>query len=233
MKIRVLQHVAHEGPAGIERWAASRGHTLEITRLDRGEPLPDVAAFDALVIMGGPMSANDEGLHPWIAPEKRLIQAAIQESRRILGVCLGSQMIASALGRRVFATPVPEIGWFPVRVRAEAARSRTFAGVMLGSTFRPFHWHGETFDLPEGALHLAETDDCPNQAFEIEFDGGPSRGGALVLALQFHMEATAASIAAMSAGQGVPIAPEPAASHDALQPLLDDVLDRLTAPWSR
>jgi len=232
MRIRVLQHVPHEGPAAIEAWAAAHGHAIEVTRLDRGDPIPDVADFDALVTMGGPMSANDEAVHPWIAGEKRLIRAAIQEDRRILGVCLGSQMIASALGKRVASARLPEIGWFPVRVRSEAERSRTFAGAMAGTTFLPFHWHGETFELPEGALHLAETDACPNQAFEIEFDGGPSRGGALVLALQFHMEATEASVAAMCAAERMVIASEPA-QYAALRPLLDDVLDRLTAPWGR
>jgi GMP synthase-like glutamine amidotransferase len=232
MRIRVLQHVPHEGPAAIEAWAAARGHAIEVTRLDRGDPIPDVADFDALVTMGGPMSANDEAVHPWIAGEKRLIRAAVQEDRRILGVCLGSQMIASALGKRVVSAREPEIGWFQVRVRPEAERSRTFAGAMAGTTFLPFHWHGETFELPEGALHLAETDACANQAFEIEFDGGPSRGGSLVLALQFHMEATEASVAAMCAAERMVIASE-LARYAALRPLLDDVLDRLTAPWGR
>jgi GMP synthase-like glutamine amidotransferase len=232
MRIRALQHAPHEGPAGIEAWAAARGHVLAVTRLAHGEPLPAVDAFDVLVSMGGPMSANDEATYPWIAEEKRLIRTAIQADRRILGVCLGSQMVASALGKRVYAARGAEIGWFPVRVRPEAARSRAFAGMAPGGIFTPFHWHGETFDLPEGALHLAETDTCPNQAFEIEFDGGPGRGGALVLALQFHLEATEASVAAMCAAEGTTMAPEPA-RHAAIRPLIDDVLDRLTAPWSR
>lgn len=237
MRIRVLQHVAHEGPGAIEAWAASRGHSLAVTRLDRGEPLPGVADFDALVAMGGPMSANDEAFYPWLAPEKRLVTAAIQEDRRILGVCLGSQIIASALGRRVYAASEAEIGWFPVRVRvAAAAASRTFAA--MPERFTPFHWHGETFDLPEGAKHLAETDLCPHQAFEIEFDGGPSRGGALVLALQFHMEATAATVRAMAEAEptcapAASAAASASAAGDsryvALRPLLDGVLDRLTA----
>jgi GMP synthase-like glutamine amidotransferase len=234
VRIRVLQHVAYEGPAAIGDWAAARGHDVAITRLDRGEALPAVADFDALVLMGGPMSANDETIYPWLAPEKRLVEAAAQGGRRILGVCLGSQITASALGKRVYAADAPEIGWFPVRVRAEAAASRTFAG--LGTSFTPFHWHGETFDLPEGAIHLAETDPCPHQAFEMELDGGPSRGGALVLALQFHLEATEASVRAMwESDRGA--APEAALLGDRLgahparnRPLLDTVLDRWLAP---
>lgn len=239
-----MQHVPHEGPAAIAAWAAARGHSLEVTRVDRGEPLPAVEEFDLLVLLGGPMSVNDEALHPWLVEEKRLIEATIRSDRRILGVCLGSQLIAAALGRRVYPAPVPEIGWFPVRVLPAAARSRTFAE--MPATFTPLHWHGETFDLPEGAIRLAESDLCPNQAFEIEFDGGPSRGGALALALQFHLEATDESVRAMveadRAGSGcVPgakaagafpgeaellVAP---AYYSAIRPLLDTALDGLAA----
>jgi len=246
MRLHVLQHVAHEGPAAIADWAAARGHALAVTRFDWGEPPPAVADFDALIVMGGPMSVNDEAAHPWLAGEKQLIREAIQEDRRILGVCLGGQLIASALGKAVVPSPRPEIGWFPVRVRPEASTSRTFAG--FGGGFTPFHWHGEMFERPEGAIHLAETSACPNQAFEMEFDGGPSRGGALVVALQFHLEATEVSVRAMCEGEkdalarsnagagggGGPILPsallgEPS-RYAALRPLLDGLLDRLTAP---
>ena len=245
MKIHLLQHAPHEGPAAIADWAAARGHTLAVTRLDRGEPLPAVGDFDMLVVMGGPMSVNDEAAHPWLVAEKEFIASTVQEDRRVLGVCLGSQLIAAALGKRVYAASRPEIGWFPVRARPEAAASRTFGGIV--GIFTPFHWHGETFDLPEGATHLAESDACAHQAFEIEFDGGPSRGGALVLALQFHLEATEATVRAMCEGQKEDLAlgesgagdakplsssallGEPA-RYAALRPLLDDLLDRLTAP---
>lgn len=239
MRIRVLQHVPHEGPGAIANWAAARGHELSVTRLDLGEAPPGPEAFDGLVVMGGPMSANDESKYGWMTPEKHLIEAAIQNDRRVLGVCLGAQLIASALGYRVHAASEAEIGWLPVRTRAEAARSRTFAD--LPAAFAPLHWHGETFDLPEGSLHLAETDVCPHQAFEIEFDGGPERGGALVLALQFHLEATEATVRAMIEADGaslacVPGAPRPdalladPARWAATRPLLDEILDRLTAP---
>lgn len=239
MRIRAIQHVGHEGPGAIETWAAARGHTLAITRLDRGEPLPGVEDFDVLVLMGGPMSANDDAIYPWLLGEKHLIEASIQADRRILGICLGSQIIASALGRRVYAASQPEIGWFPVRVRPAAAASITFAA--MPAVFTPFHWHGETFDLPEGAVHLAETGACPHQAFEMEFDGGPSRGGALVVGLQFHLEATEASVRAMADADRealtcTPGAPRPddlvggTKRYAALRPLVEGVLDRLTAP---
>ena len=244
MRIHLLQHVPHEGPAGIADWAAARGHTIAATRFHLGETLPAIGDFDALVVMGGPMSVNDEAAHPWLRAEKEFIAATVQEDRRVLGVCLGSQLVAAALGKRVYAASRPEIGWFPIRVRREASSSRTFGG--FPATFTPFHWHGETFDLPEGAIHVAESDACPNQAFEIEFDGGPGRGGALVLALQFHLEATEASVRAMFEGQREELAREAAAAgarmpseaalvgeparYAPLRPLLDDLLDRLTAP---
>jgi GMP synthase-like glutamine amidotransferase len=239
VRIQVLQHVAHEGPGAVGAWAAARGHALAVTRFDLGEDAPGPEAFDALVVMGGPMSANDEATYPWMPGEKRLIEATIQEDRRVLGICLGAQILASVLGCIVEAAPEPEIGWYPVRTRATAARSRTFAA--MPPEFTPFHWHGETFDLPAGAIHLAETEACPNQAFEIEFDGGPARGGALALGLQFHLEATEGSVRAMLEADGAslacaPGAPRPAALLEdparwtVLRPLLDDVLDRLTAP---
>ena len=216
MRIRALQHVAHEGPAAIAAWAAERGHSLEVTRLDLGQPTPGVDAFDMLVLLGGPMSVNDEAIHPWLVAEKRLIGEAIQSDRRLLGICLGSQLIASALGRRVYAAPEPEIGWFPVRRTPQAARSRTFAG--LPASFTPFHWHGETFEIPEGGIRLAESDRCPNQAFEIEFDGGPDRGGALALALQFHLEATEASVREMMEAEEASRALSPARAATAATP---------------
>jgi GMP synthase (glutamine-hydrolysing) len=200
-----------------------------------------VGDFDGLVLMGGPMSVNDEARHAWLIAEKRLIEATFQESRRILGVCLGSQILAAALGCRVHRAVAPEIGWLPVRRTPGATRSRTFAEIP--PLFTPLHWHGETFSLPQGALHLAATDLVPHQAFEIEFDGGPERGGAMALALQFHLEATAESVREMAAAEFA-AAPEairrtfpPEAEllatpsrYSAVRPLLNEVLDRLFGP---
>jgi GMP synthase (glutamine-hydrolysing) len=147
-------------------------------------------------------------------------------------------LIAASLGCRVYPAPATEIGWHPVDVLPAAARSRTFAG--MPTPFRPFHWHGDTFDLPAGALHLASTAVCENQAFEIEFDGGPDRGGALVVALQFHLEATEESVRAMVAADAAALASAPGSPTpgallsdptrwSANRPLLEELLDRLTA----
>lgn len=188
MKIHYLQHVSFEGPAAIAEWAAARGHEITGTLIFDGEALPRHGTFDVLVVLGGPMSANDDARFPWMAREKRLIAEAMARHTPVLGICLGAQLIASAAGARMFASPDHEIGWFPVRL--------TRAGVAhpllrdLPAEFVPLHWHGETFDLPRNAVLLAESSACTNQAFSIGFG---------VLGLQFHLEATAASVAEMVA----------------------------------
>lgn len=177
-----LQHVPFEGLGSIEDWLAGRSARVDSTRFfDQGR-LPAADDFDLLIVMGGPMSANDEAAHPWISDEKRLIARAIDSGRAVLGVCLGAQLIASALGARVYRNPEPEIGWFPIeRIDGGAPGSITRA---IPRAFEAFHWHGETFDLPPGALHLARSRACENQAFTL---------GERVMALQFHLETTARS----------------------------------------
>src|SRR5262245_17290143 len=149
MRVRVLQHVAFEGPAALAPALRAAGHDVAHTRLDLGEPLPALADFDWLVVMGGPMSVHDEREHAWLAPEKRLVRAAVEGGRRVLGVCLGAQLIAAALGAAVTRNREREIGWFPV-ARAPGAEASPFARA-LPSRFPAFHWHGETFALPPGA----------------------------------------------------------------------------------
>lgn len=179
MRIHVLQHVDFEGPAAIEDWARRSGHAIRSSRLDKGEALPNIAGFDLLVIMGGPMSVNDEESCPWLKEEKALVRSAIESGRSVLGICLGAQMIANAMGASVYRGREKEIGWFPVR-----GVTASGVGALFPETFTPLHWHGETFDLPAGAVRLAETDAVPNQAFQL--------GSAI--GLQFHLEATPESV---------------------------------------
>lgn len=229
MRIHYLQHVPFEGPAAIVDWATRRGHGLTGTHLYRGDTFFDLDTCDGLVVMGGPMSVNDGERYPWIETETRLIAGAIERNMPILGVCLGAQLIAKALGARVYPAPEKEIGWFPVR-RVDPAESGAFAGGP--ATFTPFHWHGETFDLPRGARRLAETEVCPNQAFQF---------GRRVIGLQFHIEATPESVAALIEGaaheitggrfQQTPAEILDSADRSAkVRPILFDILDQL---WAR
>ena len=117
MRVHVLQHVPFEGLGSIGPWLQRRGAAISATRFFAGDQLPHLESLDMLVAMGGPMSVNDEATLPWLQEEKRLIADAIGRGTPVLGVCLGAQLIASALGARVFPNHVKEIGWFPVRAR--------------------------------------------------------------------------------------------------------------------
>lgn len=179
VKIRVLQHVAFEGPGSIAAWAGARGHLFEVAELHRGAAAGAPGDFDMLVVLGGPMSVHDEDVHPWLADEKRAVAGAIAAGRPVLGICLGAQLIARVLGAGVARNPVREIGWFPLRRAPEAPAEGPAAAIEDG--LNAFHWHGETFDIPVGAVRLASTDACANQAF---------LHGDRVLGLQFHLETT-------------------------------------------
>jgi GMP synthase-like glutamine amidotransferase len=177
MRAHCLQHVPFEGPGSIEPWLAAAGYELTRTPLYASADLPAAKAVDFLVVMGGPMSVNDEDQFPWLAPEKRFIREVIESGKPVLGVCLGAQLIAAAMGAGVFRNPVKEIGWFPVRAVAAGGGS-VFA---FPPSATVFHWHGETFDLPPGAVRLAESEGCANQAFQL---------GRSTIGLQFHLETT-------------------------------------------
>jgi GMP synthase (glutamine-hydrolysing) len=176
MKIHVFQHIAIEGPAYIQTWAQELGHELSTTHWYRGDTPPPLAEIDWLVIMGGPMSVHDEGEIPWLREEKRYIKAALDDNKTVLGICLGAQLIADVLGAPVTMNSQREIGWFPVETADASPLWRD-----MPPRFAAFHWHGETFALPAGAVHLARSEACENQAFAV---------GQKVLGLQFHLEVT-------------------------------------------
>jgi GMP synthase-like glutamine amidotransferase len=177
MRLHALQHVPFEGLAKIEEWALKANHSVKATRLYANEPLPPVDSFDLLVVMGGPMGANDDAKFRWMKGEKLLIELAIQREKKVLGVCLGAQLIANVLGGKVYPNPQKEIGWFPIELNPPNARHHPINVLPQRTTV--FHWHGETFDLPKGAAHLARSRACENQAFAI---------GEKVIGLQFHLE---------------------------------------------
>lgn len=184
MRIHFLQHVPFEGPAGIGDWAARRGHPVVTTHLFEHGELPDQGTFDWLVVMGGPMGVWDEADYPWLANEKGFIREAIGAGKTLIGVCLGAQLIANALGARVYRNTHREIGWFPIELTDQGRASGPFA--FLPPRLDVFQWHGDTFDLPDGAVHLAASEGCEQQAFLYEDR---------VLGLQFHLESTPAGVA--------------------------------------
>lgn len=179
MRIQYFQHVPFEGLGSIELWAAIEGHQVAPTRLYTGEPLPALEAFDWLIVLGGPMSVYAAQEAPWLVAEKRFLESAIAANKVVLGICLGAQILADVLGARVYRNVHQEIGWFPIETSWLAAESRLFS--VVPSELEVFHWHGDTFDLPMGATHLARSAACANQAFSY---------GNHVLGLQFHLETT-------------------------------------------
>jgi GMP synthase (glutamine-hydrolysing) len=172
----VLQHIACEPPAAFEDELLSRGFGVTRVELDEGEPLPDWREHPAIVVMGGPMGAYDEADHPWLVEEKRLLREAVEADIPVWGVCLGAQVLASALGARVYRGEEPEVGVLPVHLTSEAADDPVFGGAP--SSFPTLQWHGDSFDLPDGAVLLAGSPAYPHQAFRV----GRSYG------LQFHIE---------------------------------------------
>jgi GMP synthase-like glutamine amidotransferase len=177
VRAHYLQHVPFEGLGSIEPWLRAAGYEIGNTRLFESGELPDPDDFDLLVVMGGPMSVNDEIDYPWLAEEKQFIGSAIEAGKPVLGVCLGAQLIASSLGARVYPNRYKEIGWIPV-TGIPPADASVF---QFPATLDAFHWHGETFELPSGAVRLARTEACENQAFQV---------GKSVIGLQFHLETT-------------------------------------------
>ncbi len=177
MRAHYLQHVPFEGLGSIEPWLKSAGYEIKNTRLFETTELPDLQEVDILIVMGGSMSVNDEDKFPWLVQEKQFIRSAIEANKPVLGVCLGAQLIAIALGARVYQNQCKEIGWFPV----QGVPATGDSAFRFPFSVEVFHWHGETLDLPSGAVRLARSEGCENQAFQI---------GQTVIGLQFHLETT-------------------------------------------
>jgi GMP synthase-like glutamine amidotransferase len=227
MRLHALQHVPYEPPGRIAGWAHRRGHTMHTSHLYAGDPLPAPGAFDWLIVMGGPMGVGDEHAHPWLAPEKDCIARAVHDGALVIGICLGAQLLAQVLGARVFANPEEEIGWFPLRPAAGAAQATAFADW----PDRPLvlHWHGDTFELPAGAVHAWSSDACTNQAFVVKDR---------LYGLQFHVEVTPEGCAALCDACADKLQPSPwrqdratllgdAARFTAAHAWLEAMLDRI------
>jgi len=180
MDVLVLQHIACEPPGEFEDALVERGASIHRVELDEGDVLPDWRGFDAIVAMGGPMSVNDDSDHPWLPDEKRAIGDAVRDGTPYWGACLGVQLLAAALGARVYAGEVPEVGVLDVELTVDGRDDPVFSG--LPERFPTLQWHGDTFDLPDGAVRLASSPAYPNQAF---------RFGRAAYGVQFHVEVSA------------------------------------------
>ena len=176
----VLQHIACEPPGVFEDVLRERGAELHRVELDEGEPLPDWREFDAIVAMGGPMSVNDDARLPWLTEEKRAIGEAVRDGMPYWGVCLGVQLLAASLGARVYPGPEPEVGLLPVSMTGAGAHGSRCSSEAPHDLVT-LQWHGDTFDLPDGAVRLAGSPAYPNQAFRFERAYG----------VQFHLEVSA------------------------------------------
>lgn len=176
MRILCLRHVPFEGLGAINQWARHREH--ELMEVYASREMLVTPQFDMLVVMGGPMGANDDDEHPWLVAERQFIANAVEDGKLVLGICLGAQLLAAALGGRVFRNPEPEIGWYPVTLTDTGRRIHVFDG--WPETFTAGHWHGDTFVPPRDAPVIAVSQACMRQGFALE--------GGRVVGLQFHLE---------------------------------------------
>ncbi len=183
MNIHYLQHVPFEGLGSIESVLRERGHCVSATRLYQGEKLPPLKELDWLIVLGGPMSVFAETEYAWLSAEKKFIEKAVRAEKKILGICLGAQLIADVLGAGVYANRYREIGWFMLERSIDAAS--TFLASALPDRIEVFHWHGDTFDIPQSAVRIGSSKACRNQGFVY---------GQRVVALQFHLETTPQSM---------------------------------------
>ncbi|MCP5446059.1 MAG: gamma-glutamyl-gamma-aminobutyrate hydrolase family protein [Chromatiaceae bacterium] len=227
MRAHYFQHVPFEGLGSIEAWLTAHGFAITATKFFESAEIPALHQIDLLVVLGGPMSVNEEAQFRWLAAEKAYLREAVVSGKPVLGICLGAQLIASAMGSGVYPNSAKEIGWFPINGIAVSNHS----AFNFPQTVQVFHWHGETFDLPAGAVHLASSDGCTNQAFQI---------GTSVIGLQFHLETTPESLQRIVANCRDEIVPAryiqtedemrsaDAAAYRSINRMMDDVLSHLT-----
>jgi len=170
-------HVPFEGPGVITEWITENRHQLNYTRLYEKDPLPRLDSVDLLIIMGGPMNVFDYHIHPWMQDEIEWVADFINSGKPVFGICLGAQIIASALGSEVYPGKEKEIGWHNIRFLPSLGDYKICKS--LPATRKVLHWHGDTFHIPKGAIRIAESHLFPNQGFIFK---------GRVIALQFHLE---------------------------------------------
>jgi GMP synthase-like glutamine amidotransferase len=186
MKIHYLQHVSFEGLGSIEVVLKESSHSISVTRMFANEPFPEISDMDWLIVMGGSMGVHDDKAYPWLKTEKQFIKNVIQSGKVVLGICLGAQLIAEVMDAQVYKNKYREIGWFDINFNPNL--NHTLLKDIFPKQIEVFHWHGDTFDIPEDAIPIASSEATPNQGFI--FDNR-------VIALQFHLETTPESAKAL------------------------------------
>ncbi len=186
LSIHTIMHVPFEGLGCIENWIEQNQHSVSYTRLYEEFKFPAQEDFDWLIVMGGPMGVYDEAIYPWLKAEKSFIRKSIENDKTVIGICLGSQLIAEVLGSKVFLNKQKEIGWFDINMTKEGQDLPILKG--FEEQFPVFHWHGDTFDLPANGIRLFYSDVFKNQAFLYNEK---------ILGLQFHLEVTLESMKEM------------------------------------
>lgn len=185
MRIHSLQHVPFEDIGSLINDIKNRGYKLSTTHWYDGDTAPALESFDVLIVMGGPMGVYDEDIYPWLAAEKSFIAEAIAAGKKIIGICLGAQLIACVLGAKVTRNSHREIGWFPLQINP---RSEHPVAKILANCPHVFHWHGDTFALPANAKLIASSEACEHQAYVIDNQ---------IYGFQFHLETTETSASAL------------------------------------
>ncbi len=186
MSVLICKNIETEGPGTIEDYLKIQKIPFKIVELSKGEGIPEPDNFNALIIMGGPMSVDEYKAYPYIKEEEKLVRDFISKDKKILGICLGAQIMAKTLGSKVYMGPEKEIGWYDIELTEDGLRDSYMRNLALHPVvkdfwkkFKVFHWHSETFDIPHNAVRLASSYLYPNQAF---------RYGSKAYAFQFHIE---------------------------------------------
>ncbi|MGO9377705.1 MAG: type 1 glutamine amidotransferase [Dissulfurispiraceae bacterium] len=199
MHILICKNISTEGPGTIEEYLSNERIPYTTVDLSVGEPVPYIAQFATLVMLGGPMSVNDN--LPYIRQEEGLVRDFTARGRRILGICLGAQIMAKALGAKVYKGPSPEIGWHDITLNEKGSADPRMSELACNPdtgeaarVFKVFQWHGETFSIPDGSVRLASSELYPNQAF---------RYGESAYAFQFHIEVSEQMIYDWMAGEHI------------------------------
>lgn len=202
MKLHVLQHVSFEDPGTVLDWARERKISVEFTRFFQQEKLPETDEFDLLLVMGGPMGPSDTKKYPWLNQEKAFLKKCLSADKKMIGICLGAQLLAETLGAKVFSNNKKEIGWFPILKNNTAEHE--ILKLFKQETLPAFHWHGDTFNLPESAVRLFSSKATANQAFAWS-----NR----VFALQFHWEVKSENVRLLLENSAADLTDEPFVQH--------------------